>query len=211
MPRRRPDGDSSRPRARRPGESTSRRRTKPQAGQVASGRRSRRRPGEDDSSGPQARRPFQPRGRDRNAGARSAGRDATAGARSRGERARGSRTNPRRPSTETARPKPSRRRPERRAGPPAREPTRHPLRAAVMGGRSASPQTPGDVAEWFEARDPAGPFDADLLLRHAEWASLVPSIERAGADVSSALPRLAADIASVLSWNRTVSNLISRS
>jgi len=99
-----------------------------------------------------------------------------------------------------------------RTGPPGPEPTRHPTRAAVIGGRAKSQPSRGDVAEaWYDARDSAGQFDAAALVRHAEWASLVPSIESAGADPATALPRLAEYIASVLSWNRSVSNLISAS
>jgi len=64
---------------------------------------------------------------------------------------------------------------------------------------------------WLDARASDGRFDPAALCRHRDWASLVPFIERAGADPAVALPKLAEYIALVLTWNRTVSNLISRS
>ena len=82
----------------------------------------------------------------------------------------------------------------------------------MRGGRSDSGNIPRTVAEaWLEARKDGGRFDAGALVQHAEWAALVPFIERAGADPTSALPRLADYAALALNWNRTVSNLISRS
>lgn len=96
-------------------------------------------------------------------------------------------------------------------GPPRPEPTRHPERAAVLGGRRAPLEVVALPEAWLATRDDQGRFEASALLQHAEWAALVPSIERAGADVAAALPRLAEYIAAVIGWNRTVSNLISRS
>ena len=64
---------------------------------------------------------------------------------------------------------------------------------------------------WIAVRDADGSFPFAALAEHPEWAALTPSIERAGGDVAAALPRLAQYIAAVLQWNRTVSNLISRS
>jgi len=54
-------------------------------------------------------------------------------------------------------------------------------------------------------------FDAAELLQFDDWSALVPMLERVGADPTTVVPRLAQFIASVLSWNRSVSNLISRS
>lgn len=96
-------------------------------------------------------------------------------------------------------------------GPPRPEPTRHPQRAAVLGGRKLPVEADTPPEAWLSSRDDQGRFEASALVQHAEWAALVPSIERAGAEPAIALPRLADYIAAVIGWNRTVSNLISRS
>jgi hypothetical protein len=81
-----------------------------------------------------------------------------------------------------------------------------------MGGRRATAEPLAEApAGWLTARDAGGQFPFQALVEHSEWAALIPGIERAGGDGATALPRLAAYIAAVLSWNRTVSNLISRS
>ncbi len=99
-----------------------------------------------------------------------------------------------------------------RAGPRRPEKTQHPERATAIAGKRDGRRTSRARSSeaWDDARDSAGSFKASSLVRHAEWASLVPALERAGADVEATLPRLAEYVGSVLSWNRTVSNLISR-
>jgi 16S rRNA (guanine(527)-N(7))-methyltransferase RsmG len=74
----------------------------------------------------------------------------------------------------------------------------------------APERSAGAADAWLLGRGPTGDFDFGALTQHPEWAALIPSIERAGGVPSIALPRLAFYIAAVLSWNRTVSNLISR-
>ena len=99
----------------------------------------------------------------------------------------------------------------RPTGPPHPEPTRHPQRAAVLGGRRLPVEAVAVPDVWLSSRDDQGRFEVATLLQHPEWAALVPSIEKAGAEVGTVLPKLAEYIAAVIGWNRTVSNLISRS
>jgi len=83
------------------------------------------------------------------------------------------------------------------------------LRAAARRGRP-EPGAIDSANAWLATRDASGRFDHAALIEHTDWAALVPAIERARADASVVLPRLAEYLALVLTWNRTVSNLISR-
>ena len=111
--------------------------------------------------------------------------------------------------------KTGRRRRKLPTGPPSPETTQHPLRAASRQGRSKKknvlgPQVGGASEEWLAERKPGGRFDAASLLRHEDWAALVPFIEGLNRDPAEILPRLAAYMARLLTWNRTASNLVSR-
>jgi len=63
---------------------------------------------------------------------------------------------------------------------------------------------------WNAARGPDGGFDFADLRDHGEWRGLEPLIARSGADPETLLPKIAELAALILTWNRSVSNLISR-
>ncbi len=72
------------------------------------------------------------------------------------------------------------------------------------------PKVGGDAEAWLSTRAPNGTFDAEMLMRHRDWASLVPLLEGLPRDASEVMPLLAAYVARLLMWNRTASNLVSR-
>jgi len=99
------------------------------------------------------------------------------------------------------------------SGPPI-SPTAHPARAATLRRiRGDHPALQSAASErWLElARSGSREFTLDGLIKDPEWRELVPLVERVGRDAATDLPRLASYARLVLEWNRSVSNLISRS
>jgi 16S rRNA G527 N7-methylase RsmG len=84
------------------------------------------------------------------------------------------------------------------------------MRAVALGRPSPAGQREALRESWTAARLADGRFDAAALRDHEEWRELEPLIARTGADPDYVLPKLAQLAALILTWNRTVSNLISR-
>jgi 16S rRNA (guanine527-N7)-methyltransferase len=89
----------------------------------------------------------------------------------------------------------------------------HPTRAASLrraGGEHPALRSAASE-HWLEsARNSYQAKNFGELADIAEWRDLIPSIERLGRDPAADLPRLAAYARLVIEWNKSVSNLISR-